>query len=102
MELCIAALFRWGAALQHRSRLRPRNSSEKVKLLQQARCLYEDALHMDSENPQLQDALSSFGNVHFLSCSPRSVKLSVFLTAIVEFFLCETVKELWKHRAIKE
>lgn len=53
------ALFRWGAALQHRSRLRPRNSSEKVKLLQQAKCLYEDALHMDSENPQLQDALSS-------------------------------------------
>ncbi|CAA2984681.1 Tetratricopeptide repeat-like superfamily, isoform 1 [Olea europaea subsp. europaea] len=53
------ALFRWGAALQHRSRLRPRNSREKVKLLQQARCLYEDALHMGSENPQLQEALSS-------------------------------------------
>ncbi|KAG8365469.1 hypothetical protein BUALT_Bualt18G0108000 [Buddleja alternifolia] len=53
------ALFRWGAALQQRSRLRPRNSREKVKLLQQARCLYEDALHMDSGNLQLQKALSS-------------------------------------------
>ncbi|KAL2495167.1 uncharacterized protein Fot_38924 [Forsythia ovata] len=53
------ALFRWGVALQHRSRLRPRNSREKVKLLQQARCLYEDALHMDTGNPQLQEALSS-------------------------------------------
>ncbi|KAL2495117.1 uncharacterized protein Fot_38874 [Forsythia ovata] len=58
-ELCTAALFRWGVALQHRSRLRPRNSREKVKLLQQARCLYEDALHMDTGNPQLQEALSS-------------------------------------------
>ncbi|KAL0398648.1 UNVERIFIED_CONTAM: hypothetical protein Sradi_2208100 [Sesamum radiatum] len=53
------ALFRWGATLQHRSRLRPRHSREKIKLLQQARQLYEDALHMDSGNPQLQDALSS-------------------------------------------
>ncbi|KAL3851284.1 hypothetical protein ACJIZ3_013166 [Penstemon smallii] len=53
------ALFRWGAALQQRSRLRPRKSKEKVKLLQQARRLYEDALHMDSGNLQLQEALSS-------------------------------------------
>ncbi|KAK4491679.1 hypothetical protein RD792_002445 [Penstemon davidsonii] len=53
------ALFRWGAALQHRSRLRPRKSKEKVKLLQQARRLYEDALHIDSGNLQLQEALSS-------------------------------------------
>ncbi|KAL0353138.1 UNVERIFIED_CONTAM: hypothetical protein Sangu_0895100 [Sesamum angustifolium] len=53
------ALFRWGATLQHRSQLRPRHSREKIKLLQQARQLYEDALHMDSGNPQLQGALSS-------------------------------------------
>ncbi|KAL8460355.1 hypothetical protein ACS0TY_032043 [Phlomoides rotata] len=53
------ALFRWGTALQHRSRLRPSRSRERVKLLQQARRLYEDALHMDSGNPQLQEALSS-------------------------------------------
>ncbi|KAI3456317.1 hypothetical protein Pfo_012980 [Paulownia fortunei] len=53
------ALFRWGAALQHRSRLRPSHSREKVKLLQQARRLYEDALHMDSGNLPLQEALSS-------------------------------------------
>nr|XP_027102659.1 uncharacterized protein LOC113723899 [Coffea arabica] len=53
------ALFRWGAALQQRSRLRPRKSKEKVKLLQQARRLYEDALDFDSENVQVREALSS-------------------------------------------
>ncbi|XVF40525.1 hypothetical protein PTKIN_Ptkin01aG0120600 [Pterospermum kingtungense] len=53
------ALFRWGAILQQRSRLRPSNSKEKVKLLQQAKRLYEDALHMDSKNMQVRDALSS-------------------------------------------
>ncbi|KAK2644091.1 hypothetical protein Ddye_019286 [Dipteronia dyeriana] len=53
------ALFRWGAVLQQRSRLRPSNSKEKVKLLQQAIRLYEDALHMDSDNLQVRDALLS-------------------------------------------
>ncbi|KAM0048816.1 putative tetratricopeptide-like helical domain superfamily [Helianthus debilis subsp. tardiflorus] len=46
------ALFRWGVALQQRSRLRTRNYREKVKLLSQAKRLYEDALLMDSNNPQ--------------------------------------------------
>ncbi|XP_060191952.1 uncharacterized protein LOC132621633 [Lycium barbarum] len=53
------ALFRWATALQHRSRLRPRTSREKVKLLQQAQRLYKDALQMDSDNLQAQKALSS-------------------------------------------
>ncbi|KAJ8545544.1 hypothetical protein K7X08_018127 [Anisodus acutangulus] len=53
------ALFRWATALQHRSRLRPRTSREKVKLLQQAQRLYKDSLHMDSDNLQAQKALSS-------------------------------------------
>lgn len=53
------ALFRWATALQHRSRLRPRTSREKVKLLQQAQRLYKDALHMDSDNLQARKALSS-------------------------------------------
>ncbi|KAK7388727.1 hypothetical protein VNO78_23554 [Psophocarpus tetragonolobus] len=53
------ALFRWGVALQQRSRLRPGSSKEKVKLLQQAKRLYEDALDMDSNNVQVKDALSS-------------------------------------------
>ncbi|XP_059440582.1 uncharacterized protein LOC132173041 [Corylus avellana] len=52
------ALFKWGVALQQRSRLRPSNSKEKVKLLQQAKRLYEDALHMDSSNLQVREALS--------------------------------------------
>ncbi|KAJ4976527.1 hypothetical protein NE237_001633 [Protea cynaroides] len=53
------ALFRWGIALQHRSRMRPSNNKEKIKLLQQARRLFEDALHMDSDNNQLREALAS-------------------------------------------
>ncbi|KAK9267712.1 hypothetical protein L1049_010145 [Liquidambar formosana] len=53
------ALFRWGAALQERSRLRPSNSKEKVKLLHQAKRLYEDALDLDSDNLQVREALSS-------------------------------------------
>ena len=57
--VCIAALFKWGVALQQRSRLRPSNSKEKVKLLQQAKRLYEDALHMDSSNLQVREALST-------------------------------------------
>lgn len=57
--LKFTALFRWGVALQQRSRLRPPSSREKVKLLQQAKRLYEDALYMDSDNIQLRDALST-------------------------------------------
>ncbi|XP_039016623.1 uncharacterized protein LOC120147278 [Hibiscus syriacus] len=53
------ALFRWGAMLHQRSHLRPSNSKEKMKLLLQAKRLYEDALHMDSTNLQVRDALSS-------------------------------------------
>lgn len=53
------ALFRWGVALQQRSRLRTRNFREKVKLLSQAKRLYEDALLMDSNNLQVKEALSS-------------------------------------------
>ncbi|XP_050147028.1 uncharacterized protein LOC126622360 isoform X1 [Malus sylvestris] len=53
------ALFRWGVALQQRSRLRPSNGKEKVKLLEQAKRLYEDALDMDSNNVQVREALSS-------------------------------------------
>ncbi|KAF3451499.1 hypothetical protein FNV43_RR07594 [Rhamnella rubrinervis] len=53
------ALFRWGMTLQQRSRLRPINSKEKAKLLHQAKRLYEDALHMDSKNLQVRQALST-------------------------------------------
>lgn len=53
------ALFRWGVVLQQRSRLRPTNSKEKVKLLQQAKRLYEDALNMDSDNLQVRETLLS-------------------------------------------
>eukprot|EP00268_Persea_americana_P052084 TRINITY_DN5815_c0_g1_i2.p1 TRINITY_DN5815_c0_g1~~TRINITY_DN5815_c0_g1_i2.p1 ORF type:complete len:838 (-),score=142.54 TRINITY_DN5815_c0_g1_i2:124-2637(-) len=53
------ALFRWGVALQLRSHLRPSSSKEKLKLLHQAKRLLEDALRMDSDNPQVRKALSS-------------------------------------------
>ncbi|KAK6932548.1 hypothetical protein RJ641_002172 [Dillenia turbinata] len=52
------ALFRWGMALQQCSHLRPRNSKEKVKLLQQAKRFYEDALVTDEDNLQVREALS--------------------------------------------
>ncbi|CAI9117952.1 OLC1v1019444C1 [Oldenlandia corymbosa var. corymbosa] len=50
------ALFRWGTTLQQRSRLRPGNNKEKVKLLQQARRLYEDALNFDYDNIRIYAA----------------------------------------------
>ncbi|GLT75088.1 hypothetical protein SLA2020_468380 [Shorea laevis] len=53
------ALYRWGLALQQRSRLRPSNSKEEIKLLQQAMTLYEDALNLDRGNLQVRQALSS-------------------------------------------
>ncbi|KAL9263772.1 hypothetical protein AKJ16_DCAP11811 [Drosera capensis] len=53
------ALFRWGMALQQRSRLRPHSSTSKMKLLQQAKRLYEDAIEMGSENLLVKEALSS-------------------------------------------
>ncbi|GKV45837.1 hypothetical protein SLEP1_g52875 [Rubroshorea leprosula] len=53
------ALYRWGLALQQRSRLQPSNSKEEIKLLQQAMTLYQDALNLDSENLQVRQALSS-------------------------------------------
>lgn len=53
------ALFRWGMVLQQRSRLRPSNSKEKVKLLNQAKSLFEDALDMNSNNSQVREALST-------------------------------------------
>ncbi|KAL7604036.1 hypothetical protein Lser_V15G16458 [Lactuca serriola] len=53
------ALFRWGVALQQRSHLKTRNFREKVKLLSQAKRLYEDALLMDSNNLQVKEALSN-------------------------------------------
>ncbi|KAL2932029.1 Protein HLB1 [Bienertia sinuspersici] len=53
------ALFRWGMALQQRSRLRPNNTKDKVKLLQQAKRLYEDAANMGSNNRQVRKALTS-------------------------------------------
>ncbi|KAK1308750.1 hypothetical protein QJS10_CPA09g01591 [Acorus calamus] len=53
------ALYRWGIALQQRSRLRRRSSREKVKLLNQAKSLFEDALVMDSSKLQVREALVS-------------------------------------------
>ncbi|XP_074303356.1 uncharacterized protein LOC141637836 [Silene latifolia] len=53
------ALYRWGMALQQRSRLRPNSSRDRVKLLQQAKRLYKDALDMGSNNLQVREALSA-------------------------------------------
>lgn len=53
------ALYRWGKVLQQRSRLRPKNSRERVMLLHQAKSLFEDVLSMESENKPVRDALAS-------------------------------------------
>nr|XP_010940410.1 uncharacterized protein LOC105058999 [Elaeis guineensis] len=53
------ALYRWGMALQNRSHLRPHNSKERMKLLQQAKSLFEDVLRVESDNKLVREALSS-------------------------------------------
>lgn len=53
------ALYRWGLALQQRSYLRPHNNKEKIKLLHQAKSLFEDVLTMESDNMQVREALDT-------------------------------------------
>ncbi|XP_074572339.1 uncharacterized protein LOC141828853 isoform X2 [Curcuma longa] len=53
------ALYRWGVALQQRSNLRRNNRGEKLKLLQQAKSLFEDVLYVESNNQLAREALSS-------------------------------------------
>ncbi|CAL5040655.1 unnamed protein product [Urochloa decumbens] len=53
------ALYRWGTALQQRSHLRPRNNREKIRLLEQAKSLFEDVLYVEADNKMVREALSS-------------------------------------------
>ncbi|WVZ78344.1 hypothetical protein U9M48_026073 [Paspalum notatum var. saurae] len=53
------ALYRWGTALQQRSHLRPRKSREKIRLLEQAKSLFEDVLYVEADNKMVREALSS-------------------------------------------
>ncbi|GJM97353.1 hypothetical protein PR202_ga14274 [Eleusine coracana subsp. coracana] len=53
------ALYRWGTALQQRSHLRPRNNREKIRLLEQAKSLFEDVLYVEAGNKMVREALSS-------------------------------------------
>ncbi|XP_062233972.1 uncharacterized protein LOC133931173 [Phragmites australis] len=53
------ALYRWGTALQQRSHLRPRNNKEKIRLLEQAKSLFEDVLYVEADNKMVREALSS-------------------------------------------
>jgi hypothetical protein len=55
----IAALYRWGTALQQRSHLWPRNNREKIRLLEQAKSLFEDVLFVEADNKMVREALSS-------------------------------------------
>ncbi|KAG9441019.1 hypothetical protein H6P81_016873 [Aristolochia fimbriata] len=48
------ALFRWGQILQLRSFLRTNGCKEKVKLLEQAKRLFEDSLLLNNDNLQFQ------------------------------------------------
>lgn len=53
------ALYRWGTALQQRSHLRPRSNGEKIRLLEQAKSLFEDVLYVEADNKMVREALSS-------------------------------------------
>ncbi|VAI82173.1 unnamed protein product [Triticum turgidum subsp. durum] len=53
------ALYRWGSALQQRSQLRSRNNKEKIRLLEQAKSLFEDVLYVEGNNKMVREALSS-------------------------------------------
>ncbi|KAM0882985.1 hypothetical protein ACQ4PT_031930 [Festuca glaucescens] len=53
------ALYRWGSALQQHSQLRCRNNKEKIRLLEQAKSLYEDVLYVEGNNKMVREALSS-------------------------------------------
>ncbi|XP_068640280.1 uncharacterized protein [Aristolochia californica] len=53
------ALFRWGQLLQFRSSLRTAGSKEKVRLLEQAKRLFEDSLLLNNDNLQVREALRS-------------------------------------------
>uniref|UniRef100_A0ACD5Z789 Uncharacterized protein n=3 Tax=Avena sativa TaxID=4498 RepID=A0ACD5Z789_AVESA len=53
------ALYRWGSALQHRSQLRSRNNKERIRLLEQAKSLFEDVLYVEGNNKMVREALSS-------------------------------------------
>ncbi|GJN39432.1 hypothetical protein PR202_gb28550 [Eleusine coracana subsp. coracana] len=53
------ALYRGGTALQQRSHLRPRNNREKIRLLEQAKSLFEDVLYVEADNKMVREALSS-------------------------------------------
>uniref|UniRef100_A0ACD5V5M3 Uncharacterized protein n=1 Tax=Avena sativa TaxID=4498 RepID=A0ACD5V5M3_AVESA len=53
------ALYRWGSALQQRSQLRSRNNKERIRLLEQAKSLFEDVLYVEGNNKMVREALSS-------------------------------------------
>ncbi|KAH7838556.1 hypothetical protein Vadar_028118 [Vaccinium darrowii] len=86
------ALFRWGVALQQRSRLRPRNSKEKVKLLQQAKRLFEDSLGMDSDNPQgkKKPSASSIAIAAASSLATTVAYLTIMPPLLLALLLCQT------------
>lgn len=53
------ALYRWGSALQQRSQLRSGKNKEKIRLLEQAKSLFEDVLYVEADNKMVREALSS-------------------------------------------
>lgn len=52
------ALLNWGLALQDRSLLRPMGSNERVKLLEQARLVFQEALEYDPDYVQAKMAVA--------------------------------------------
>lgn len=55
----VDALYRWGLALRRRSNLRLGNGRDKIKLLKQAKSLFEEVVSVDSNNELAREALFS-------------------------------------------
>lgn len=58
-EYAGGALYNWGLAMKDRSRLRPMGDRERVKLLLQAKELFQDAVRLDPNNGQARGAVAA-------------------------------------------
>ncbi|KAG6540819.1 hypothetical protein Mapa_017797 [Marchantia paleacea] len=58
-EYAGGALYNWGLAMRDRSRLRPMGDRERVKLLLQAKELFQDAVRLDPNKGQARGAVAA-------------------------------------------
>ncbi|KAL2643442.1 hypothetical protein R1flu_011029 [Riccia fluitans] len=58
-EYAAGALYNWGLAMRDRARLRPMGDSDRVKLLLQAKELFQDSVRLDPNNGQARGAVTA-------------------------------------------